>query len=649
MKRLLMSLALFLFASSSLFAQRTDLSGLKFCIDPGHGGHSAATDRHVVPDPGTDFWESESNFQKALLLKALLESHGATVILTRYTNDYPTDDEPTLTARWTLANANNVNWFHSIHSNALGGTNTSVNYTMVLVKEDIATRKAAFPAAIDMSSYIYNNIRANDRTQTSGGNSGKQGVYLDYTFYGGPNGGYNLGVLKGLLMPGELSEGSFHDYYPETRRLMNNSYRKMEMYGILKAFLQYYNVPLDTFCVVAGIQTNYDNGKTVNASTVRILPENRVYSGDNFNNGYYLFDSLASGTHTVVFETPGYAADSVVANQSTGQVTFLDRTLETLAPPYVTSNFPANGATNVSAILPIKISFTKSMDTASVENAFTITPPVNGTIAWSNDYKTLSFTPQTYFQHETNYSITIAGTAKSVSDFPLDGNGDGTGGDPFTLSFTMEAATPPYVVMARPLSNDTSFSVSGLIGMRFSKAMDTTSVYSAFSITPPVDGTASFSSDRTTLVFTQKADLPYSTSFTIQVKGTALSADGVALDGNKDNTGGDAFVSNFRTKDNPTGITGRDGVTPNEFALLQNYPNPFNPTTVIRFDVPSPQFVSLKVFDALGREVKTLVNEVKSAGRYAVNLNADNMPSGVYLYRLVAGGHTEVKKMVVLR
>ena len=137
MRRKVFLLVFLLLGVNSSLAQRSDLSGLKFCIDPGHGGHNPANDRHLVPDAGTDFWESESNFQKGLLLKALLEAKGATVILTRYTNDYPNDnDEPSLAARVALANANNVNWFHSIHSNASGiDPNTSINYTLMLVRE----------------------------------------------------------------------------------------------------------------------------------------------------------------------------------------------------------------------------------------------------------------------------------------------------------------------------------------------------------------------------------------------------------------------------------------------------------------------------------------------------------------------------------
>jgi hypothetical protein len=73
MKKFILFFFIIFFVTIS-YSQRTNLSGLSFCIDPGHGGHNAANDRHVIPDVGTDFWESESNFQKALLLKPLLRT-----------------------------------------------------------------------------------------------------------------------------------------------------------------------------------------------------------------------------------------------------------------------------------------------------------------------------------------------------------------------------------------------------------------------------------------------------------------------------------------------------------------------------------------------------------------------------------------------
>jgi hypothetical protein len=85
------------------------------------------------------------------------------------------------------------------------------------------------------------------------------------------------------------------------------------------------------------------------------------------------------------------------------------------------------------------------------------------------------------------------------------------------------------------------------------------------------------------------------------------------------------------------------------FSLEQNYPNPFNPSTIISFSLPSRTFVSLKVCDALGREVAMLINEVKSAGTYAASFTAATMSSGVYFYRLQAGSFSQTRKLMLLR
>ena len=88
---------------------------------------------------------------------------------------------------------------------------------------------------------------------------------------------------------------------------------------------------------------------------------------------------------------------------------------------------------------------------------------------------------------------------------------------------------------------------------------------------------------------------------------------------------------------------------PTKFFLSQNYPNPFNPITTIEFQIAEFGFVSLKVYDVLGREVANLVNEEKSAGNYEINWNAQNLPSGVYFYKLQIGSFIEIKKMVLLK
>ncbi|MGD8306107.1 MAG: T9SS type A sorting domain-containing protein, partial [Ignavibacteria bacterium] len=88
---------------------------------------------------------------------------------------------------------------------------------------------------------------------------------------------------------------------------------------------------------------------------------------------------------------------------------------------------------------------------------------------------------------------------------------------------------------------------------------------------------------------------------------------------------------------------------PNEFQLYQNYPNPFNPQTRINFSVPEISLVSLKVFDVLGKEIATLVDEEKKAGTYEVGFDAVGLTSGIYFYKLVANNHYETKKMIILK
>ncbi|MBK9332396.1 MAG: T9SS type A sorting domain-containing protein [Ignavibacteria bacterium] len=88
---------------------------------------------------------------------------------------------------------------------------------------------------------------------------------------------------------------------------------------------------------------------------------------------------------------------------------------------------------------------------------------------------------------------------------------------------------------------------------------------------------------------------------------------------------------------------------PTKFDLSQNYPNPFNPSTSINFDLPVDGKVSLKIYDLTGKEVMTLVNEVRSAGYYSVNFNASNLSSGAYFYILSADNFTATKKMMLLK
>jgi hypothetical protein len=88
---------------------------------------------------------------------------------------------------------------------------------------------------------------------------------------------------------------------------------------------------------------------------------------------------------------------------------------------------------------------------------------------------------------------------------------------------------------------------------------------------------------------------------------------------------------------------------PDAFQLFQNYPNPFNPTTTISYSLPQKTFITLKVYDVLGRDVVTLINKEMEAGIHSQQLNLLNMPSGIYFYRIEAGNYTQTKKLVLLK
>jgi hypothetical protein len=100
--------------------------------------------------------------------------------------------------------------------------------------------------------------------------------------------------------------------------------------------------------------------------------------------------------------------------------------------------------------------------------------------------------------------------------------------------------------------------------------------------------------------------------------------------------------------DNVSGVENNNTLV-KDFTLSQNYPNPFNPSTSISYNIPNPAFVSLKVYDMLGKEVAVLVNEEKPAGTYNVEFNAKNLASGIYFYKMQAGNFTITKKLTLLK
>ena len=125
----------------------------------------------------------------------------------------------------------------------------------------------------------------------------------------------------------------------------------------------------------------------------------------------------------------------------------------------------------------------------------------------------------------------------------------------------------------------------------------------------------------------------------------------------KAHAGTEYYIDDLSLNNNTTNVKNADSQVPEEFKLYQNYPNPFNPTTTIKYSIPpaedanfaSATNVQLKIYDVLGNEVTTLVNEEKPAGTYSITWNAANLPSGVYFYQLKTGSYTAMKKLMFLK
>ncbi len=137
----------------------------------------------------------------------------------------------------------------------------------------------------------------------------------------------------------------------------------------------------------------------------------------------------------------------------------------------------------------------------------------------------------------------------------------------------------------------------------------------------------------------------------------ATSASGKTWGYYTDNVSGCTMTSGSAQTNRPnvcfvltaTGAGSILSLIPSKYELSQNYPNPFNPTTKINFAIPKQGLVTMKIYDVLGREVRTLVNEVKQAGNYSVDFNAMEFASGVYFYKLTSGDFSDIKRMILVK
>ena len=210
--------------------------------------------------------------------------------------------------------------------------------------------------------------------------------------------------------------------------------------------------------------------------------------------------------------------------------------------------------------------------------------------------------------------------------------------DTFNVQVTPVNDPPIVGQLLLPADNDTLISLDGPIIFVWSKATDAdndTLLYLLHIFDNALDTLITNSND-TTNTITETKFLKSATTYQWNVLVTDKS---------------DTVLTNSFSFITPliNGIAGSNGSLPKTYSLSQNFPNPFNPTTKIAYSLPKAGKVSLKVFDMLGREVTTLVNEEKTAGNYEVTFDATVLPSGVYFYTLISGKNIQSRKMILLK
>ncbi|MFV0471579.1 MAG: N-acetylmuramoyl-L-alanine amidase [Paludibacteraceae bacterium] len=456
--------ALLLLTACSIVAQ--DMSGIRIYINPGHGGYDS-DDRNVVIPPFVSgdhngFWESKSNLDKGLQLKAMLDAAGATTFISRTTNT-TTDDLP-LSQIVAAANASGADFMISIHSNAGGGTGNSV---LMLYAGKDPNDSYTYPTPTPMSeesraisTVIAQNLYENQLTNWSSGIAVRGDKTFARTVMGWSNG---YGVMRGLTIPGVISEGSMHDYIPETYRLMNSEYRHLEAWHFLKSFCTYFKSAQIPTGVIAGIvrdkylqnEANYykrgtDEYLPINGATVILNPGNIVYTTDNLFNGVYVFKNLTPGNYTLIAQHSDYHNDTTHVLVDSNNISYNNIGLNQIrnTPPKVLDYSPKVLASDtVLAGSTIWLKFNWDIDPASFREAFSIFPSVSGQFIFKDAHYVAEFVPDKPLDKSTVYTVSLSKLLRHFDGMNMEND--------FSFQFKTASRNELKMLASYPMKNET--------------------------------------------------------------------------------------------------------------------------------------------------------------------------------------------------
>ncbi len=459
MKRILFIILAALVATTAVEAKK--MSDLTIVIDPGHGGYDG-DDRPIKIHPygqndTIGYWESKSNLVKGCYLKKILDSLGVDAHLTRVHNVYneidgdAIPDEPSLYTRATMANNLSADAFVSIHSNA--GEN--INYPLMIYhletsmqpRSSESVRLANVVNGVFNTSVYSNWIKSNgELNSTSAGRVVGDRALL----------GYSLGVLRNCYRTSMLSEGGMHEHRPQAHRLMNDDYCWLEAWYFAQSIMQFFDTE-DRFVTgnVAGVvydnhnlrEFSYpstftykgrDRNDALNGAHVELIDAGgnvvQERTTDDDYNGVFVFRNVAPGEYTLKVAHDKYYSEETKVTVVADQVTYQDMPLCYKRPEKLTINsygpIGQDGAA-VSCASKIEFEFNYDIDEVSFEEAFSISPEVEGYFVYSNSFHNVSFVPSLSLEIDTVYTVTLAKSVKTPDTYTE----DPTLGEDFTFSF----------------------------------------------------------------------------------------------------------------------------------------------------------------------------------------------------------------------
>ncbi len=410
-------------------------SDFKIYINPACGGFDSNDGGIKVwlNDSTQDygFWESQSNLDKGLKLYEWLTQLGFQVKMSRTQNR--TEDDRNFAAIVAEANEYDADFMLSINSQGGGPSNYALQlysgwdiddtrtYSHMPTEENcLISRK--------LTTLIGENLYTNKITTWTREPRISGDKTFAYTVMGWSDG---YGVLRGLNIPGAISEGSMHDYFPETYRLMNMDYKHQEAWYFMKAFCHYFMDYKQTTGVIGGqvrdafhkqvfpaikrIKDSRDEQNPLNGATIELLQDGAListYITDSLYNGVFFFWNIVPGIYTLRAQTENHYTKETTIEVKADEISYHDFMLDMkrVTPPEVISYSPNihELTDSIKVNTPILLNFNWDMWAEPTLKAFSISPECEGTLSMENDNRTLRFTPRIGFTKATEYTVTLS-------------------------------------------------------------------------------------------------------------------------------------------------------------------------------------------------------------------------------------------------